>query len=258
MAEELKEIEEAFRKTSKLVLGKELSGLRDYEKWLLRNTPGHRILKSADSGKTIILSEISVFREIPEEIISGMDSEELNSKKTYGLNQDFFGMAEGLKGKVKLITELKEGNNHRDIESNIYMNDSYVYRTNHSYDVKFCAYSTWSSLSENMFGCYRAINSRFSVNCYNSTKLTRCFEMDSCYDCSDSMFCHNCENVNESLFCFNAKNLRWAVGNTVVGKEEFLRIRKIVLDHVLEELEGKGDCEMDVYNIGSKIGNLKG
>ncbi len=54
------------------------------------------------------------------------------------------------------------------------------------------------------------------------------------------------------IFCFNAKGKRYAVGNTEVGREEYLRIRKILLDYVVGELEGRGELGLSILSFGGK------
>ncbi|MFH0817693.1 MAG: hypothetical protein V1909_03600, partial [Candidatus Micrarchaeota archaeon] len=86
--------------------------------------------------------------------------------------------------------------------------------------------------------------------CYNSVKLTRCFEMDSCRSCSDSYFSHNCEGLSNCMFCFNAKSLRYAIGNVEVGREQYMKIKKRVLDEIVKKLEKDKNLDLDIYNIG--------
>ncbi|MDD5337635.1 MAG: hypothetical protein PHS02_04080 [Candidatus ainarchaeum sp.] len=100
-----------------------------------------------------------------------------------------------------------------------------------------------------MFGCDTIFDSAFCINCYHSVKLTRCFEMDSCRDCSDSCFCHNSEGLSNCMFCFNSKGLRYAIGNVEVGKEEYARMRKVLLDAIGKRLEKDKDLKLSIYNL---------
>ena len=90
----------------------------------------------------------------------------------------------------------------------------------------------------------------YSINCYHSVKLTRCFEMDNCRDCADSMFCHNCEALSNCMFCFNIKSKRYAIGNVEVGREPFMRIKKMVLDELVSKLERDKKFDVSIYNLG--------
>ena len=51
------------------------------------------------------------------------------------------------------------------------------------------------------------------------------------------------------MFCFNAKSLRYAIGNTEIGREEYLRIRKILLDYVNKELDEKKGLGLGIFSV---------
>jgi hypothetical protein len=76
--------------------------------------------------------------------------------------------------------------------------------------------------------------------------------VDGSYSSRDSFFCHNCENVSDSMFCFNAKALQYAFCNQPVGKEEYARLKKILLGYVNRELGEKGALEESIFNIPAK------
>ncbi|MFH1471109.1 MAG: hypothetical protein ABIF01_05145, partial [Candidatus Micrarchaeota archaeon] len=99
------------------------------------------------------------------------------------------------------------------------------------------------------FGCREGRHTSFCVNSHYSTKVTRCFEIDSCSNCTGCYFCHNCENVHDSMFCFNVKNRRYAVGNVEVGREKFLEVKNVLLDWVNQKLEEKRELDLDIYNL---------
>jgi hypothetical protein len=107
--------------------------------------------------------------------------------------------------------------------------------------------------SEHIFGgSARLLYSQFCINMFDSTNLKGCFEVDCSYSSRNSYFCHNCENVNDSMFCFNAKALQYAAFNQVVGKEEFMRLKKILLDYINRELEEKGEIEESIFCLPAR------
>ena len=114
---------------------------------------------------------------------------------------------------------------------------------------KNCGFCTYALTDEAVFGCFRTIHSKFTIRCESCDNLTACFELDACSNCSNSLFCHNCENLDHCMFCFNAKSLRYAVGNVEVGREEFLRIKKIVIEAVLKGIRN-GKLPFDIFNLG--------
>ncbi|MFA6531017.1 MAG: hypothetical protein WCT31_04760, partial [Candidatus Micrarchaeia archaeon] len=94
-------------------------------------------------------------------------------------------------------------------------------------------------------------DSEFSMKCYDSVKLTRCFEVDGGRGCSDTYFSHNVEGLQNCAFCFNAKSKQYSVGNSEVGRERFMEVKKMVQEWVLEELEKKtGKSMPSIYFLG--------
>lgn len=125
------------------------------------------------------------------------------------------------------------------------------FRASRVYFTKFTAYSFWPRDSDHVFGCDSMRNSSFCINCYNSYKLTRCFEADTSQNCSGSYFIHNCENVHDSMFCFNAKNLKHAIGNVEIGQEKYLAIKRLVLNEIAKKVEKEKKLDIDIYNLPS-------
>ncbi|MEW6529128.1 MAG: hypothetical protein AB1391_04515 [Candidatus Micrarchaeota archaeon] len=116
---------------------------------------------------------------------------------------------------------------------------------------KNVAYSFWPKYAEHVFGTYMVFYSEYCINCYKSTKLKRCFEVDNSYNCSDCYFCYNCENLSDCMFCFNTKSKRYAIGNVEIGREQYMRIKKIVLGEITTKLENDKKLDLSIYNITS-------
>jgi len=191
---------------------------------------------------------------LPEKRI--VSEQELIELSNLQLDENDIGSLEKIKekiGKIGFFTgELREGTVVNVIKSPVAYNASNLYRMSRAADATYVAFSSSVFKSDHIFGSYRVNSSQFCINCYHSNKLKRCFEMDSCRSCSDSYFCHNCENLDSCMLCFNTKNKRYAVGNVEVGKEEFLRLKKLILGEIGAEIEAKKDCMLDIYNIGSR------
>lgn len=251
-------IEREFSKTAKLVLGKELTGIDEYGEWLKRNVFPIVERKSAASGRKLLVStQCIALPEIPRDrIISVEEAQKLGETvkmATDDVDRLKLSNAHEKLGPLAYFNmEFQEGNNRNIIESVIPIDSADCYRVAGTVYSKHCAYMFWPRNCEHMYGCEAMFDSSFCINCYYSQKLTRCLECDSCRDCSDSYFCHNCENVRESVFCFNVKNMRYAIGNVEVGKEEYERVKKLLLSKVAADLAAKKDCKLDIYNIGAK------
>jgi hypothetical protein len=242
----MKEVETAFGQTTKLLFGKSFSPLSKYVGWLLRDSPGCRYFET--SKEKVPLANVGIYKHLPIEKITGNEIEAENEKKRLELG-DFRQLCQELEKMGKVVCEVKEGTNENVHESNFYLNAQNCYRLACCFHTKMCAYNIWSSYNEYTFGCYRNMNSTFSLKCYFSTYLTRCVEMDSCRNCSDSMFCHNSEGLRDSLFCFNVKSLRYAVLNQEVGKENYEKMKKLLMNKLISDLDGQGSTELGIYHL---------
>ena len=116
----------------------------------------------------------------------------------------------------------------------------------------YAAYTAWPRTCEYIFGGDNLLDCKFCIRCYFSVKLSRCFECDACRSCSDCYFCHNVENCTECMFCFNVKAKRYAVGNVEYQKEEYLKIKKLVLAEIGGKLEKDKKLDLSIYNIGGQ------
>jgi len=104
--------------------------------------------------------------------------------------------------------------------------------------------------SRYVYGCHRVLESQFSLKCYNSQYLNRCLELDSCNRCADSYFCHNSEALADCMFCFNMKGARHSIGNTLLAKEEYARVKGALVSQIADEL-GKGKrLRLSVFGVG--------
>jgi hypothetical protein len=111
-------------------------------------------------------------------------------------------------------------------------------------------FSTVVTESKFIFGGYlRILNSEFCLNCFNLTQCKGCMETDSSYHSHGLYFCHNCENVEEGLFCYNIRGARYAVLNQPVSREEFTRVKIMLLDYVNKELKEKGKLERSIFSL---------
>jgi hypothetical protein len=250
----MKEIDKAFADTTKLLFGKELGPLEDYEDWLTHRIPEGRNLKSATSKKMLYVPGYAIFRYIPKGAAADLKAMATLSKKQMALGGDenLRNIAGKLKEIAVYVTEFVEGENLDVTDSTIYMNLCHAYKTVDCFHTKYAAYSFWSDYGDHTFAVSKSFNCKFSVKCYDSGNIIRSLEVDFSKNCSDVMFCHNCDNVRDSLFCFNTKNLKYAVGNVEIGKEAFMEVKKKFVSYALAKLEKEKRLDFDIYDIGCR------
>jgi len=250
-------IQSAFSKTISLLLdlkkAPEIDGCAD---WLQRYTRAQEKCVSAASGQPVFRRDYSCYFLLPKDrLLTASEAQELGPGLK--LTESEAGKlsisgAPGAIGKIAFFTpEYFDGTNLNLIECSTSSDSMNCYRASPVVYSKYCAYSFWPRSSEYAFGCESVMSCDFCVNCYYSAKLSRCFEMDSCRDCSDCCFCHNCENLSNCMFCFNAKSLRYAVGNVEMGRAEYMKFRHRIMESAGREFEKSSGLKWSIFTIGS-------
>lgn len=249
-----KEIEKAWAAACKVMLGREIGRLDDYEEWLMRYVPSIIKNKSAISDLMIYAPSFVFYEETKKQMIGLEESPKWGENHLQKEQAEAITLGNASKslGKLRYYTpEIIIGENvGMEKCGSIFYNCSFCYKASAMAYDKYCAFSMWPRQSEHIFGSSFLFSCQFCIKCFHSENLTRCFELSNSNSCTDCYFCHNCENCHESMFCFNAKNLRYAIGNREVGKEEYLRIKKLILEEMAGKLEKNKTLEYGIYDIG--------
>jgi hypothetical protein len=248
-------IDEAFSRTSKILLETGLKGVVQHEEWLNWHVQQGARRKSVLSGRGLFVGGYAHYLEVPLNRIALADESRLLAEimpPQVGIERITFSNAHEFVGKVAYFSlNYHDGTNKNIIDCATAGDSVNCYRSSPIVLSKYCACSHWPRNSEHCFGCVIVFDSSFCLKCYQSVKLTRCIELDSCRDCSDCYFCHNVENCRDCMFCFNVKNLKYAIGNVEVGKEQYSRIKKIVLAKLRADLEKDKKLDLSIYCIGA-------
>ncbi|MFA6214559.1 MAG: hypothetical protein WC717_04755 [Candidatus Micrarchaeia archaeon] len=249
-------VQKAFDATCRLVLGQELGELARYREWLLRHNIRVRKVRSVLGSGEMPAASYENLKALPDSRYVNIDERfpltrmmKLDEKEAEGLT---LANAGKMLSRIAYITpQFHEGTNLNAYDCPIILWSSDCEGVHGCVFMKKSAYSTWGRDSEYLFGSAFVFDSGFSIRCYNSFKLKNCFEVDSARSSTGCYFCHNVENCHDAIFCSNVKNLRYAVCNKEVGKEEFARAKAMLLARVVAELEEKGECGMDVYSMSN-------
>jgi len=258
-------IERAFRETTKILFGKGLKDMENYEKWLMRYLVKVITSKSRLSDIIVKYPDIKSWKFEGAEffkktyVVAYENFISLNEIEEYKKNHISLEKLEdiNLSNAVQKVKDIKYiGFNPRigpevDLEDVVF----YYYSSHCSHGMfyvqnKYCSYSHFPKRSEYVFGCAIVLDSKFCINCYESSKLTRCFEVAESTNCRDCYFCYNCENLDNCMFCSNATSKRYAIANIEVGKEEYLKFKKKILEEITQKLEKDKTIKWDIYNIG--------
>jgi len=208
---------------------------------------------SVISGKPVFMGDFKVRKLYPKDRLVTFDESkkvgEIRKANAEEVEKLALGNLPALLGKVGYMTpEFREGVGENIIDCPIYADASDCMQCHDATFSKFCAYCFWARDAERLFGTSMAFSSSFCIKCYNSDRITRCFEVDSSSGCSGCYYCHNCENVQDSMFCFNVKNKRYAIGNAEVGPEKFAAAKKLLCEWICKQLDSKQSVELNIFN----------
>lgn len=248
-------VNNSFSKTSALLFGKPLPGnIDEYANWLGKHVIVPYTVQSVLSKRSVPMSKWPGLSQLPlNRVITYEEAlkiaEQLHVSEQDAENISLSTASDAL-GKIAYFTpEHMVGTNTNLIEcqwgsfaSNCYRSVICVYSKN-------CAYSSWPRSSEYCFGSGIVFDSAFSIKCYDSVKLARCFEVDGGSDCTDTYFSHNVEALNQCAFCFNTKSKRYAVGNAEIGREKFFEFKRLLQDFALAELEKNKKLDLSIYTL---------
>jgi hypothetical protein len=246
-------IDSEFRATCRIIFGAEIGGLKGLEEYLESRIGRVREVETAFGGRTASPDFMYYPSVKPERMVNASESQALamiclGEGELASLGK----ILEGLPKIAYVRMEFHEGTVENNPETVIAYNSMNTYRVADATFSKNCACDTMALNCENVYGCFRAVHSKFSIKCHYCVNVSGCFELESCSNCSASLFCHNCENLSECMFCFNAKGLRYAIGNVEVGREEYTRVKRIVMADIAKTLREKKGLGMDIYDVACR------
>ena len=236
----MEEVEKAFSGTALLLFGSRLGPIDDYGSWLNEYVRQARKEKSAVSDKLVSVPLFPFYNSIKAGLVKHDEALELGKKSISAADAERLSLknAKQLLAGISYFTpEAIVGENTCVEDAGAYGLSHYCARGEFFNTAKYAAYCFWPRESEHVFGCDEVFSCSFCINCYNSSELTRCFEISDSSHLSDCYFCHNCENLGSCMFCFNLKAKRYAIANVEVGREKYLSAKKLLAAEIAQRLE---------------------
>jgi hypothetical protein len=247
-------IRKGFSSTFSLLFRKGPGQLEQYGPWLSKYSVDLREIKTKFGCKTFIPDGAGdlVCTMAPEErMVSEPEALELGRETLDERDiQSFSSLKDNIHKIAFFISEYTGGERNNTPACPIVYFGSNAYKVYDITDGQHAAYSFLSLESDYTYGCFRVIGCKFCINCYNSTSLSRCFELDSCTKCSDAYFCHNSEALADCMFCCNVKGLRNAIGNSPLPPAKYKSTKDSLLEQLGDRILQNNSLEKDIYNIG--------
>jgi len=252
-----KPVETAFSKTTGLLFGVSRQGVDKYGEWLKRHVNPVYEQKSCASGKRLLLSEHSHFMLFPRDrLINIHEADFLGENLKISEEEAGSISLQNAAGTISKLAyfcpDWEMGNVGNLSDCLVAINSNTCHKCILPINSKLCSHYYWPRDSEHLFGGNETRTSSFCINTYHSEKLARCFEVDSSWNCSGCYFCHDCENVHDSMFCFNVKNMKYAIGNIGLPREQYLEIKKRVLVEINAQLDKEAAVRQSIFSIGAK------
>lgn len=246
--------ETAFKATTHLILGKELSPMKKYERLLSERSEPVKKIKTAFGSEAYYCNYFWCKGVLRERMVTQEEAFEV-AKRHIELEDCEEISVNSILSKLGPIAfynvDYDTGENKNMAETPMKYHSTDCFRVGDATFSKKCGYCTHAQNCESIFGCsVLMVESSFSIRCHDCVKVSYSMDMDCCKNCFRSMFCHNCENISDCMFCFNTKNKTYAIGNFEVGREKYLKVRKMVTDELLQRLEKTGTFGFDICNLG--------
>ena len=242
----------AWLSTCRVVLWGEVGSLWDFEKYLTRYPKRARLEKSSISGKDVVVFGLysKNARFIAEEEAAAYLEMLKGTKLNVNDIKDIDSAVDALSENIAYAGNIVLGKSAFVSQSTRVVDSFYVYRSSdvvYSKNIAFCEVAKYS---ECVFGCASAgKGTKFAISCGEPYEASRLFECFHAYDGADCFYSANLESCQECMFCFNVKNLRYAVGNVVVGREEYLAFKKRMLSSIASEIEAKKSLRYGIFNV---------
>ena len=249
------ETEKALATALRIVLQKEHKNVARLTPWLEKRAV--KVRRTAGAGGASVLKyETPTLKGIASSKLASLEQALQSATSCINIGEGEMPtleeVAKRTAGKAMVTLEMQEGNNLAVRQTPV------RYDSTNNEGLWFSLHSKHSGLSsivtdsEYCFGGYiRILECQFCVSCNNITKCSGCFECDSCFSCRNCFFCHNCENVEEGILCFNLKGARYAILNQSVSKEEYMRVKRMLLDYLNRELEEKGALGRSIFELAA-------
>ena len=247
------ETEKALCTALRIVLQKEHKDVARLTPWLEKRAITVKKTKGA-GGASVLKYETPTLKEIASAKLAPLEMALQSAAGCIEISDgempSLAEVAARAAGKALLTLEMNEGNNLNVRQAPVMYDSTDTERLWFSLHSKHSGMSSIVTDSEYCFGGYiRILECQFCLSCNNTTKCSGCLECDSCFSCRNCFFCHNCENVEEGILCFNLKGARYAILNQSVSKEEYMRVKRMLLDYLNCELETKGAFERSIFAL---------
>lgn len=230
-------LSKSWKSTCRILFGREIGELTEYDKWLAASMPAKARRKSHLSGKGVAVA-MDAFSPGARFV----SSDELAQNKEYSLSMN------ELKDIDSLLAALREraeyaGNRHLGAsafveDSDTVLDSQYVRNSTNIEESQYVESSFMIRKgSKHIFGCGALGNGEFLIRVTDSYGQKRSFECSVVGTSTDCYFCHNVLGSREMIFSFNQRNKSYCIGNVELPREKYLQLKAKILGEAADILK---------------------
>lgn len=255
--ETYQELNDKWKQASKLLFGGEVGELSEFADWLSEGLELVYPAKSALSGKPVSYSSKKYHSDSKwisfEEVDFGKKFEPLKLDEM----KDVESISQALSDRSYYTGNVVLGNS-AFVENSSNISDShYIYNSSQSGDSKYLAYSNLSRLCEYIFGTSAPGESSYCIKCNDTYRVKRCFELWQSVSSFDCYYVFSVMNCSDCMFSFNLRSKRYAIGNQVLERDKYLKIKESLLEQMRDELKNKKRLPSLIDIVGKCRDNSK-
>jgi hypothetical protein len=232
-----KQLQKDWDSTCRVLFGREIGPLKEYEKWLAEYMPPFATRKSAVSGKEVMLASD---RYPAHARFVSADEVPQNNDYSLSINdmKDLDTLLPALAEKCEYAGNRLLGNTAFAESSDIITDSQFVSASNR---IQSCSHVHSCYLIRKgckyAFGCGWHGECEFTMRVLGCYLMKRCFECSGCETSSDLYFCHTCIGSHDIMFSFGQRNKGYVIGNKPLPKDKYVSIKAKLVSEIAERLE---------------------
>jgi len=245
------DVNEAFKKASKFILGQEIGEMKEYEGFLKEAALGRFANSSFSKERVFVTSER--YCDGARFFDYGKDQKKLAKEIAKPINinriKDIDSLFEAAGEKCFYAGGKVLGKSSNVVDSDNVIDSEHVLNSSVVMYCRYIAYSYMMRKNEYMFGCTSTGDSSWNIRCFDTNTIQRCFESALVVACRDCYFSYNLDSCYDCMFTFSEKAKHHMIGNIQLEKEEYKELKKKLLGEALEQLKRSKRLNFSITGI---------
>ncbi len=232
-------LNQAWKTTSKILLGGDVGDLKEYEHLLSDAISGHLVQKNSTVSKEIV----SVPLEYKDLVVARLSEADSIPKLKLDINEikDIDSIVERLKEEFVYVGDRILGQSaFVDLSTHI-TDSSYIYQSYNIANSKYIVYSANIRNFSYAFGSMTIGTGSFTILSRNTggTNTSRMFEVFITIDSSDVYYTTHCTGCRDTFFTFFKDGAHNTIGNLQLPPDKYKQLKATLLEEIRDNLKAK-------------------